>query len=181
MAKPVPGWLMIGLTAIASFSTLFAVNFITEPILLNRENAQYLDLLDLNTFAGYSIDETIFTTGTLSDAGIKEVKTFRQQNNIVAITYKISMDGYNPGIEFSLGIRAAIIEGIRVDGHNETLGFGATLMNDLSNTIVGLTITDNASWTAAMLAQTTGATFTMSAMVAVMTAIAQDYQQRTNP
>lgn len=181
MAKPLPGWLMIGITAIASFTTLFAVNLVTEPILLNRENAQYLQLLDLNTFAGFTIDDTIFTTGALSTAGVKEVKTFRQQNAVVAVTYQVTMSGYNPGIQFAIGIRAGVIEGVRVDAHSETLGFGATLMNGLPTTLIGLTIHDTSSWTAAMLAQSTGATFTRSAMVSVLTVIAQDYQQRTNP
>jgi uncharacterized protein with FMN-binding domain len=178
MAKPLPGWFMIGLTSIVSFGVLFATNLITEPILINRENERYLDLLNLDSFVGITIGETEIPTGALATAGVQEVKAYFQQNNLYAVTYQVTITGYNPGLTYRIGIRQGLIQTIRVDNHSETPGYGANLLTIFPETLQGIPIENEASWTTALIGVSTGVTFTRNGLLNSLTTIRTDYLGR---
>jgi len=178
MAKATPSWLVVGLTAISSFVLLFSVNLITEPILLNRANERYLDLLNLETFAGYLISDPLVPTGALATAGGEEVKTFSQQNQVIAVTYQMKVTGYNPGLIYRIGIRNGLIQTLRIDANQETPSYGGVFLTNAPDLLAGLPINDEAGWTAALVATSSGVTFTRNGLLNSLQAIKADYAER---
>ncbi|MFZ9139720.1 MAG: FMN-binding protein [Bacilli bacterium] len=178
MAKPLPSFITVGLTAITAFSILFVTQFLTQPILENRENQVYLDLLDLNSFSGYTLGEFETATGELLEAGIQRYRTYRMENQIVAMTYEVNTNGYASGLQFQIGIREGIIRQLLVMQHNETTGYGADALLEFPDAMNGLPLNDTNAWTAELVSVSTGATFTRRGIVLSLTAIQADYASR---
>lgn len=178
MAKPLPSVISVGLTAITAFSVLFATQIITQPIIENRLNQTYLDLLDLNTFTGYSLGDVESATGDLLDAGIQSYRTYSIGDEIVAMTYDVITTGYASGLTYQIGIREGIIRKLVIIEHGETIGFGADALLDFPDAIDQLPIDDTNGWTAAFVSVSTGATFTRRGVINSLTAIRDDYVLR---
>jgi len=108
MSKPLPSVITVGLTAITAFSVLFATQIITQPIIENRLNQAYLDLLDLNSFTGYTLGDVESATGDLLDAGIQSYRTYSIGDEIVAMTYDVITTGYASGLTATFTRRGVI-------------------------------------------------------------------------
>ncbi|MGA0875878.1 MAG: FMN-binding protein [Bacilli bacterium] len=169
---------VLGLTAMISFSVLFATHLVTEPILINRANEADLTLLNLDSFANYDIGEVEQATGELLASGIQTIKPFLQNNNVVAVTYSVITSGYAQGLTYRIGIREGRIQLIIVDAHNETPGYGGNVISQLQTTLAQQPIADTNAWTAALVSVSTGATFTRRGLVNSLTAIRTDYLAR---
>ncbi len=178
MAKPLPSFMTVGLTALTAFSVLFGAQILTQPIIENRLNQVYLDLLDLNTFTGYTLGEVENATGELFDAGVQRYRTFGLGDEIVAVTYEVITNGYASGLTYQIGIREGIIRKLVVVAHAETVGFGADALLDIPDAIEGISLTDTNAWTAALVSVSTGATFTRRGIINTLTAIKDDYAFR---
>lgn len=178
MAKPLPSVLTVGLTALTAFSILFGAQVITQPIIENRLNQTYLDLLDLNSFTGYTLGEVEVASGELLDEGIQSYRTFSIGDEIVAMTYEVVTNGYAAGLTYHIGIREGIIRKLVIIEHGETLGFGADALVDFPEAIEQLPLADTNAWTAALLTVSTGATFTRRGVINSLTAIRDDYALR---
>lgn len=170
--------LVLGLTAMISFSVLFATHVVTEPILINRANEADLTLLNLDSFANYDIGEVEQATGELLASGIQTIKPFLQNNNVVAVTYSVNTSGYAQGLTYRIGIREGRIQLIIVDAHNETPGYGGNVISQLQTTLGQQPIADTNAWTAALVSVSTGATFTRLGLVISLAAIRSDYLAR---
>lgn len=177
--KPMPGFLLLGLTSVLSFSVLFVTHLITEPILINRANQADLTLLNLDSFGGYDIGELQTATGDLSAAGVQSFKTFTQNNEVVAVTYQVTTSGYAQGLSFRVGIREGLIQVLTVDQHSETVGYGANVINQVTTALALQPIADTNGWTAALVSISTGATFTRRGLVNALTVIRTDYLAKT--
>ena len=178
MAKPLPSFISVGLTAVTAFSMLFATQIVTQPIIENRLNQVYLDLLDLNSFSGYTLGEVETATGELLDAGIERFRTYVIEDEIVAVTYEVRTNGYASGLMYHIGIRDGLIRKLNVIDHAETVGFGADALNDFPSAVAGIAIHDTNAWTAALVSVSTGATFTRRGVVNSLSAIQDDYAMR---
>jgi Na+-translocating ferredoxin:NAD+ oxidoreductase RnfG subunit len=178
MAKRLPAWFVVGFTAITSFTVLFATDALTQPILDTRANRAYLDLINLDDATGLTIDDAFTPTGDLLLAGIQEVKVFRQQNAVIAVTYKVSVTGYASGLSYDIGIRNGLIQVIRVVSHNETPSYGADVMTELPTLLAGIAIDREDTWTSLLLSRSTGVTLTRRALLNSLAAIRSDYAMR---
>ncbi len=178
MAKPLPSVLTVGLTALTAFSILFSTQVITQPIIDNRLNQTYLDLLDLNAFTGYTLGEVEVASGELLDEGIQTYRSYSMEDEVVAMTYEVVTNGYASGLSYQIGIREGIIRKLVIIQHAETVGFGADALLDFPEAIQQLPIADTNAWTAALLTVSTGATFTRRGVINSLTAIRDDYALR---
>ncbi|MEY3609906.1 MAG: hypothetical protein RLZZ264_427 [Bacillota bacterium] len=178
MAKPLPSVLTVGLTALTAFSILFATQVITQPIIDNRLNQTYLDLLDLNAFTGYTLGEVEVASGELLDEGIQTYRSYSMGDEVVAMTYEVVTNGYASGLSYQVGIREGVIRKLVIIQHAETVGFGADALLDFPEAIEQLPIADTNAWTAALLTVSTGATFTRRGVINSLTAIRDDYALR---
>ena len=180
MAKPSTSILVLGLTAIAAFSILFATQIITQPILETRENQRYLDLLKIDSLEGYQVGESILPTGALLTAGITEIKPFFQSEMLTAVVYTGITSGYASGLSFRLGIRDGIIIQFVVDAHGESQGYGADVLVNVPEALEDLLIVEESTWTASLIAISTGSTMTRRGIVNVLKAIRLDYIERVD-
>ncbi|MEY3431988.1 MAG: hypothetical protein RIS53_886 [Bacillota bacterium] len=178
MSKPLPSVITVGLTAITAFSVLFATQLITQPIIENRLNQTYLHLLDLASFTGYQLGDVESATGDLLEAGIQSYRTYSIDQEIVAMTYEVVTSGYAQGLTFQIGIREGLIRKLIIIKHGETVGFGADALLDFPEALETLSLTDTNAWTAALLAVSTGATFTRRGVINSLMAIRDDYATR---
>jgi hypothetical protein len=172
--------LVLGLTAIAAFSILFATQIITQPILETRENQRYLDLLKIDSLEGYQVGESILPTGALLTAGITEIKPFFQSEMLTAVVYTGITSGYASGLSFRLGIRDGIIIQFVVDAHGESQGYGADVLVNVPEALEDLLIVEESTWTASLIAISTGSTMTRRGIVNVLKAIRLDYIERVD-
>lgn len=180
MAKPSTSILVLGLTAIAAFSILFATQIITQPILETRENQRYLDLLRIDSLEGYQVGESILPTGALLTAGVTEIKPFFQSEMLTAVVYTGTTSGYASGLSFRLGIRDGIIIQFVVDAHGESQGYGADVLVNVPEALEDLLIVEESTWTASLIAISTGSTMTRRGIVNVLKAIRLDYIERVD-
>jgi hypothetical protein len=180
MAKPTSSILVLGLTAISAFSILFATQLITQPILETRENQRYLDLLKIESLADYQVGEAILPTGELLAAGITEIKPFFQNEMLTAVAYTGVTSGYASGLSFRLGIRDGIITQFVVDAHGESQGYGADVLVNVPEALEDLLIVEESTWTASLIAISTGSTMTRRGIVNVLKAIRLDYIERVD-
>jgi hypothetical protein len=180
MAKPSTSILVLGLTAIAAFSILFATQIITQPILETRENQRYLDLLKIDSLEGYQVGESILPTGALLTAGVTEIKPFFQSDMLTAVVYTGITSGYASGLSFRLGIRGGIIIQFVVDAHGESQGYGADVLVNVPGALEDLLIVEESTWTASLIAISTGSTMTRRGIVNVLKAIRLDYIERVD-
>ena len=180
MAKIPSSILVLGLTAVSSFSILFTTNLITKPLLENRENQRYLDLLNLESLGDYEAGLAIVPTGELQTAGITEIKPFYLNNNLAAVVYAGSATGFSTtiGITFRLGIRDGVITQFIVDGHGESSGYGADVLLNVPEALENLNIEAESLWTASLVSISTGSTMTRRGIVNVLKAIRVDYIER---
>jgi hypothetical protein len=179
MAKSLPSYIVLGLTAIVSFSVLFVTNLITEPIFVNRENQADLSLLNLTNLGNYTIDTVEVVDETLIDAGIIGIKTFRRGNLPEAVIYTVNTNGFAVNLNYRIGIREGFIQQLRVDMHGETTGYGADALLLFPNAIANLAIADESTWTSALVSVSTGATLTRRGIVNSLQTIKEDYATRT--
>jgi hypothetical protein len=180
MAKPTSSFFVLGLTAISAFSILFGTHLITSPILLNRENQRYLDLLNLPSLGDYQIGETITPTGTLQSSGIIEIKPFFLNDELKAVAYTGVTTGYAPGLSFRLGIKEGIITKLVIDKHGESAGYGADVLLRFPDVLSNVAIDEESLWTASLLSVSTGSSVTRRSIVNVLKAIRFDYQERVD-
>jgi len=178
MAKPLPSVIIVGLTAITAFSVLFATQLVTQPIIENRLNQRYLDLLDLPSFTGYQLGDVELASGDLLDAGIQSYRTYSIASEIVAMTYEVVTSGYAQGLTFQIGIREGLIRNLMVIEHGETVGFGADALVDFPASLHQISLADTNAWTAALVSVSTGATFTRRGVINSLVAIRDDYALR---
>jgi hypothetical protein len=180
MAKTNSSMLVLGLTAVSAFTMLFATNLITKPILETRENQRYLDLLKMDSLGDYDVGEAIVPTGDLLSAGITEIKPFYLNNILVAVVYTGDASGYSSttGLSFRLGIREGMMTQFVVDAHGESQGYGAEVLLNVPDALENLRIEEESSWTASLVAISTGSTVTRRGIVNVLKAIRIDYIQR---
>jgi hypothetical protein len=180
MAKTNSSMLVLGLTAVSAFTMLFATNLITKPILETRENQRYLDLLKMDSLGDYDVGEAIVPTGDLLSAGITEIKPFYLNNILVAVVYTGDASGYSrtTGLSFRLGIREGMMTQFVVDAHGESQGYGAEVLLNVPDALENLRIEEESSWTASLVAISTGSTVTRRGIINVLKAIRIDYIQR---
>jgi Na+-translocating ferredoxin:NAD+ oxidoreductase RnfG subunit len=178
MAKVLPSWMVVGLTAVTAFTVLFTTHVLTQPILDTRANRAYLDLINLDDATGLSIEPAFIPSGDLFTSGIQEIKVFRQQNNLIAVTYKVSVSGYSSGLNFDIGIRQGTIQVIRVVSHNETPGYGGDVLQELPSLLTGVAIDQEATWTSLLISQSTGVTLTRRGLLNALAVIRSDYASR---
>jgi uncharacterized protein with FMN-binding domain len=179
MAKPLPSYVLLGFTAIVSFSVLFVTNLITEPILINRENQAELTLLNLSDLGDYTVESIVVSEETLIDAGITHIKTFSQNSVVDAVTYTVMTTGYSVNLNYRIGIRDGLIQQFKVVSHGETIGYGADALLLFPDALNQIAIDDASAWTAALVSVSTGATFTRRGIIDSLQAIQVDYAART--
>jgi hypothetical protein len=178
MAKPTSSILVLGITAVSTFSILFATSLLTAPILENRMNQRYLDLLNLNSLGDYEVGDAIIPTGDLFNAGIIEIKPFFQNNLLAAVAYTVTTSGFASGLTFRLGIREGIITQFIVDANGESAGYGADVLVNVPEALENLGIEEESLWTSSLVGISTGSTITRRGIVNVLKAIRVDYIQR---
>jgi hypothetical protein len=179
MAKTTSSIFVLGITAVTAFSILFATSLITEPILDNRTNQRYLDLLNLDSLGEYVVGDTMVPTGDLFNAGITEIKPFYQNNIFVAAAYTVTTSGFASGLTFRIGIHNGNITQLIVDAHGESAGWGADVLVNVPEAIENLAIEEESLWTSRLVAISTGSTFTRRGIINVLKAIRVDYIQRS--
>jgi hypothetical protein len=178
MAKTTSSILVLGITAVTAFSILFATSVLTAPILENRVNQRYLDLLNLDSLGDYEVGDVILPTGDLLTAGITEIKPFYLNNDLDAVAYTGSTSGYANGLLFRVGIRHGIITQFVVDAHGESVGYGADVLVNFPAALENLRIEEESVWTASLVSISTGSTMTRRGIVNVLKAIRIDFIER---
>jgi hypothetical protein len=180
MAKTTSSILVLGITAVAAFSILFATNLLTITIIENREKQRNLDLLNLDSLGDYVIGDVIMPTGELLTAGITEIKPFYLNNNLAAVVYAGSATGFSKTIEitFRLGIRDGVITQFVVDSHGESVGWGTDVLVNVPDALENIGIEAESLWTANLLSISTGSSMTRRGIVNVLKAILVDYVER---
>jgi hypothetical protein len=184
MAKSTSSILVLGITAVSAFSILFATSLLTAPILENRMNQRYFDLLNLDSLGDYEAGDVIIPTGDLFNAGITEIKPFYLNNRLAAVVYAGTANGFSTitDITFRLGIREGIITQLIVDSHGESAGYGADVLVNVPEAIENLGIEAESLWTSRVVAissESTGSTITKQGILNVLKAIRVDYIQRS--
>jgi hypothetical protein len=184
MAKTTSSILVLGLTAVSAFSILFATSLLTTPILENRVNQRYIDLLNLDSLGDYEVGDTIIPTGELFNAGITEIKPFYLNYRLDAVVYAGTANGFSTSTDiiFRLGIRDGIITQLVVDSHGETADYGADVLVKLPDAIENIGIEAESLWISRVVAITsrlTGSTMTKRGILNVLKAIRVDYIQRS--
>lgn len=180
MAKSTSSILVLGLTAVASFSILFATSLLTAPILANQENQRYLDLLNLDSLGEYEPGEVIIPTGDLLTSGMTEIKPFYLNDQLAAVVYAGRTRGFSASTDiiFRLGIREGIITKFIVDANGESAGYGANVLVNVPDALENLTIEEESIWTASLVSISTGSTITRRGIINVLKAIRTDYMER---
>ena len=180
MAKTTSSILVLGITAVAAFSILFATNLLTITIIENTEKQRNLDLLNLDSLGDYVIGDVIIPTGELLTAGITEINPFYLNNNLAAVVYAGRATGFSRTIEitFRLGIRDGVITHFVIDSHGESVGWGADVLLTVPDALENLGIEAESLWTASLVSISTGSTRTRRGIINALKAIKTDYIER---
>ncbi len=175
MRKSVTTPVMLGLLTVLSFSSLFVLHTLTEPIIINRENQQLLTILDTPTFAGVTIEATQQAPSPYTEAGVERYQRFLRNNDIFGIIYTIETTGYNSGLKLTVGIREGAMRTLIVDATNETPSFGGVYLDLLPDLVKDVPIADEATFIATLSVQTTGMT-TRNVVIQSLLAAIRHYQ-----
>jgi Na+-translocating ferredoxin:NAD+ oxidoreductase RnfG subunit len=184
--------LFLGLLATLSVGSLTGIHALTQPLISQRQederNQAYLDLLQLDSTAGFSLQKTSELPPSLSSQGVTELVLLQDETtmNVVGAVYSIDASGgWGGTISFQIGMKASMYSGFNIVRQSETRGIGDVLLNAITDVVIGLDVGDidivNGAINAYLLQRNLGATFayvTRDAVVDRIEIVAQDYRER---
>jgi len=184
--------LFLGLLATLSVGSLTAIHAFTQPLILQRQederNQAYLDLLQLDSTAGYVLDVMTDVPTTLTTQGVSELVLLKDEETMDVLGAVYSIDatgGWGGTISFQVGMNASVYSGFAIIRQSETRGIGDVLLQAMTDVVLGLDVGDidvvNSAINAYLNQVNLGSTFayvTRNAVVDRLDIAARDYRER---
>lgn len=169
--------LFLGSVCLISGGIIAGVNSFTEPVIeqriIDQQNAGYYKVLEIES-ADAPTDLT--PSAALAAKGVTSKKEFKSGSTKIGFVYDVTVSGYGGKIMFQVGFKDGKFSGFNVISHSETPSFGGVVIPKVderiknqdasSNVLDLLNGTDNL---------TAGKTVTGNALVAGLSACADDY------
>ena len=169
--------LFLGSVCLISGGIIAGVNSFTEPVIeqriIDQQNAGYYKVLEIES-ADAPTDLT--PSAALAAKGVTSKKEFKSGSTKIGFVYDVTVSGYGGKIMFQVGFKDGKFSGFNVISHSETPSFGGVVIPKVderiknqdasSNVLDLLNGTDNL---------TAGKTVTGNALVAGLSACANDY------
>ena len=183
--------LFIGLLATISVGSLAGMHAVTQPLISQRQdderNEAYLDLLQLESTAGFTLQILPELPVNLSTQGVSELVLLHDENSdeLLGAVYALEASGWGGTIAFQIGMKANVYSGFALISQSETRGIGDVLLQAMTEVVLGLDVGDidivNGAINAYLIQQNLGSTFsnvTRNAVVNRLEIAAQDYSER---
>lgn len=183
--------LFLGLLATISVGSLTGMHAVTQPLISQRQederNQAYLDLLQLESTAGYTLQILTELPMNLSTQGVTELVLLQDEttDELLGAVYSLEASGWGGTITFQVGMKANVYSGFAVLSQSETRGIGDVLLDAMTEVVLGLDVGDlelvNSAINAYLLQNNLGSTFsyvTRNAVVDRLEIVAQDYSER---
>ena len=183
--------LFLGLLATISVGSLTGIHAVTQPLISQRQederNQAYLDLLQLESTAGYTLQMLTDLPMNLSTQGVTELVLLQDEttDELLGAVYSLEASGWGGTITFQVGMKANVYSGFAVLSQSETRGIGDVLLDAMTEVVLGLDVGDlelvNSAINAYLLQNNLGSTFsyvTRNAVVDRLEIVAQDYSER---